>query len=73
MGGGASNSTDWQGVRAYAFGEHHVGVKFDDDDTAAVLDRLFPGAAVDDARAPENFSVALGGTRTTRAPGRRGR
>ena len=68
-GGGASNSTDWQGVRAFAFGDHHVGVKFDTDETAVVLDRLFPGAAVDDARAPENFSVALGGTRTTRGAG----
>jgi thiol-disulfide isomerase/thioredoxin len=67
--GGGANSTDWQGVRAYAFGEHHVGVRFDGDDTAAVLDRLFPGAAVDDTRAPENYSVALGGTRTTRGAG----
>jgi hypothetical protein len=66
---GAANSTDWQGMRAYGFGEHHVGVKYDDDETAAVLDHLFPGAAVDDARAPENFGVALGGTPTTKGAG----
>ena len=71
-GGGAaggSNATEWQGVRAYAFGEHHVGVKYDDEQTALVLDRLFPGAAVDDARTPENYSVALGGTPTTKGAG----
>jgi hypothetical protein len=68
-GGGASNSTKWEGIRAYAFGEHHVGVKYDDADTAAVLDRLFPGARVDDARAPDNYAVALGGTPTTKGAG----
>lgn len=68
-GGSASNSTQWAGVRAYAFGEHHVGIKYDDDATAAVLDRLFPGAQVDDPRAPENYSVALGGTPTTKGAG----
>jgi thiol-disulfide isomerase/thioredoxin len=68
-GGSASNSTKWDGIRAYAFGEHHVGIKYDDADTAAVLDRLFTGARVDDARAPENFAVALGGTPTTNGAG----
>jgi thiol-disulfide isomerase/thioredoxin len=68
-GGGASNATTWEGIRAYAFGDHHVGIKYDDAGTAAVLDRLFPGARVDDARAPENFAVALGGTSPTTAPG----
>jgi len=68
-GGGASNSTHWEGIRAYAFGEYHVGLKYDDAETAAVLDRLFPGAQVDDLRAPENFAVALGGTPTTKGAG----
>jgi len=68
-GGGASNSTNWEGLRAYAFGEHHVGVKYDDAETADVLDRLFPGARVDDLRTPENYSVALGGTPTTKGAG----
>jgi thiol-disulfide isomerase/thioredoxin len=68
-GGGASNATTWEGIRAYAFGDHHVGIKYDDVATAAVLDRLFRGARVDDARAPENYAVALGGTSTTTAPG----
>lgn len=68
-GGGASNSTHWEGIRAYEFGEHHIGVKYDDAETAAVLDRLFPGAQVDDLRAPENYAVALGGTPTTKGTG----
>ncbi len=68
-GGGASNSTQWEGIRAYAFGEYHVGLKYDDADTAAVLDRLFPGARVDDPRAAENYAVALGGTPTTKGAG----
>jgi hypothetical protein len=34
-----------------------------------VLDRLFPGARVKDGRAPDNYSVALGGTTTTRGAG----
>lgn len=68
-GGGASRGTNWQGVRAYAFGDHHVGIKYDDDRTAEVLDHLFAGARGDDARAPENFAVALGGTPTTKGAG----
>ncbi|MFN8024871.1 MAG: PqqD family peptide modification chaperone [Acidimicrobiia bacterium] len=68
-GGGGSNSTKWEGLRAYEFGEHHVGIKYDDADTAAILDRLFPGARVDDLRAPENYAVALGGTPTTKGAG----
>jgi hypothetical protein len=68
-GGSSSNTTTWEGIGAYAFGDHHVGIKYDDADTAAVLDRLFPGARVDDPRASENFAVALGGTSATTAPG----
>jgi peroxiredoxin len=68
-GAGASNSTDWQGTRAYALGDHHVGIRYDDVDTAAVLDRLFDGARVHDRRVPDNYSVALGGTKTTHGAG----
>jgi hypothetical protein len=68
-GGGTSNSTNWQGTGAYAFGEYHVGLRYDDRDTADVLDRLFPGARVNDRLVPDNYSVALGGTRTTKGTG----
>jgi peroxiredoxin len=68
-GAGASNSTDWQGTRAYALGDYHVGIRYDDDATAGVLDRLFDGARVHDRRAPDNYSVALGGTSTTKGAG----
>jgi hypothetical protein len=63
-GGSSSNSTEWAGTRAYALCDHHVGVKFDDESTAEVLDRLFAGARVNDRRTPDNYSVALG----SRAP-----
>jgi thiol-disulfide isomerase/thioredoxin len=68
-GAGASNSTDWLGTRVYALGGYHVGLRYDDADTADVLDRLFPGARVNDRRAPDNYSVALGGTPTTKGAG----
>ena len=68
-GGGASNSTDWQGTRAYALGGYHVGLRYDALDTATVLDRLFPDTRVNDRRVPDNYSVALGGTPTTRGAG----
>jgi peroxiredoxin len=69
--GGAStaNSTDWAGTRVYALAEHHVGLRFDHADTAAVLDRLFAGARVNDRRAPDNYSVVLGGAPSARVPG----
>src|SRR5205823_3155793 len=50
-------------------GEYHVGLRYDAPETAAVLDRLFPGARVNDRRVPDNYSVALGGTRTTQGAG----
>jgi hypothetical protein len=34
-----------------------------------VLDRLFPGARVNDRRAPDNYSIALAGTPTTKGAG----
>lgn len=68
-GGGASNSTDWKGTRAYALGGYHVGIRYDDDATADLLDRFFVGATVNDRRAPDNYSVALGGTPTTKGAG----
>jgi peroxiredoxin len=68
-GGGAANSTDWHGTRAYALGEYHIGLRYDDVETAEVLDRLFAGARVDDRRVPDNYSVALGETTTIRGAG----
>jgi thiol-disulfide isomerase/thioredoxin len=58
-GGAGSGGTDWAGTRAYRLAEHHVGVRYNSEETAAVLDRLFPGAAVEDRRVPDNYSVAL--------------
>jgi thiol-disulfide isomerase/thioredoxin len=68
-GGGASNSTEWTGTRAYAIQGYHVGVRYDAPETAEVLDRLFAGSRVNDRRAPDNYSVALGGTPTTKGSG----
>jgi peroxiredoxin len=70
-GGGrsASNTTEWQGTRAYAIGGYHVGLRYEDTPTAQLLDRLFPGARVNDRRVPDNYSVALGGTPTTKGAG----
>ena len=68
-GAGASNSTDWKGTRAYALADYHVGVRYDAPDTAEVLDRLFAGARVNDRRVPDNYSIALGGTKTTKGAG----
>jgi thiol-disulfide isomerase/thioredoxin len=60
-GGGGTSSTEWAGTRAYRFGNHHVGVRYDSDASAEVLDRLFPGARVTDHRVPDNYAVALDG------------
>ena len=58
-GGGAGGDTDAVGTRVYAFGDFHVGIRHNSDATADVLDRLFPGATIDDPRAPDNYSVTL--------------
>jgi thiol-disulfide isomerase/thioredoxin len=68
-GGGGSSTTEWQGTRVYAIGGFHVGLRYDDQETADVLDRLFPNVRVNDRRAPDNYSVALGGTPTTKGAG----
>ena len=68
-GAGASNSTDWTGTRAYALADHHVGLRYDAPDTAEVLDRLFAGARVNDRRVPDNYSIALGGTKAQKGAG----
>ncbi len=70
-GGGSAgaNRTDWKGTRAYAIGDYHVGLRYDADETADVLDCLFRGARVNDRRVPDNYSVALGGTPTTKGAG----
>jgi len=68
-GGGGAYRTEWQGTRAYALGGYHVGVRYDTEETADVLDRLFAGARVHDRRTPDNYSIALGGTPTTKDAG----
>lgn len=68
-GGGGPTTTEWRGTRAFALGEYHVGVRYDDDATARVLDRFFADARVDDPSVPDNYAVALGGTPTTRGAG----
>lgn len=67
QGGGATgNSTDWIGTRAYGIGGYHVGIRYDSDATASVLDRVFADARVDDERVPENYSVSLSSERDAR-------
>jgi hypothetical protein len=46
-----------------------VGLRYDAEATADALDRLFPGARVDDRRVPDNYSIALGGSPATRGAG----
>jgi peroxiredoxin len=65
-GGSGANSTNWSGKRVYSLGGYHVGLQYDDDATAEVLDRFFPGARVNDRRTPDNYAIALGGTASTK-------
>jgi hypothetical protein len=58
-GGGGSTSTGWAGTAAYRIGDFHVGIRYNDPATAAALDRLLPGARVQDRRTPDNYSIAL--------------
>ena len=58
-GGGPASTTEWAGTAAYRVGDFHIGVRYNDPETAALLDRLLPGARVQDPRTPENFSLAL--------------
>jgi peroxiredoxin len=57
--GSSGRANDWVGTRVYAFGDFHVGIGVNSDETADVLDRLFTGARVEDLWAPNNYSVAL--------------
>ena len=50
---------EWAGTRSYRFGGCHVGIRVDAEATGAILDRLFPGARVDDPRVPVNYAVEL--------------
>ncbi len=52
-------STEWAGTAAYRIGDVHVGIRYNEPETAAVLDRLLAGARVQDRRTPDNYSVAL--------------
>ena len=57
--GSSGPSTDWAGTLAFAFGDVHVGIRYNSDDTAALLEKLFVGSLVDDPEVPDNYSVAL--------------
>ena len=61
-GAGASSrgrSTDWAGTCAYAFGEFHVGIRVNSEETGNVLDRLFTEGRVEDLLVPDNYSLAF--------------
>ena len=73
-GGGGANRTDWKGTRAYAIGGYHVGLRYDVDETADVLDRLFRGARASTTGAfPTTTRSRSGARRRRRVRGRRGR
>ena len=57
--GAGASTTEWAGTAAYRVGAFHIGVRVNDPETADVIDRLLPGARVQDRRVPDNFSVAL--------------
>lgn len=53
------DTTRWLGTRVYRVAGYHVGIRFDSEDTASVLDALFAGGEIDDARAGHSFSIVL--------------
>ena len=57
--GAAASATEWAGTAAYRVGALHIGVRVNDAEAAGVVDRLLPGARVQDSRVPDNFSIAL--------------
>lgn len=59
-GTGKSSALTWAGSREYLIDDYHVGIRYDSDATAHILDRLFAGERVNDPRAGHSFSVALG-------------
>lgn len=58
-GAGSTNATEWAGLHAYRIGDHHVGVRYNSERTAATLDALFDGAPVRDPRVRDSYAVAL--------------
>ncbi len=52
---------EWSANRVYRIEGYHVGVRVDTENTANVLDQLFPGARVRDDRAGHSYSIALPG------------
>ena len=63
-GGGAP--AEWLGTRVYRLAGYHVGVRYDATATAEVLDRLLPGARVQDPRAPRTATRSHCTTTTSR-------
>ena len=62
-GGGPTDpvraTTNWAGTASYRFGDFHVGVRYNEEDTAQTLDRLFPEGRIADPQVPDNYGVAL--------------
>ncbi len=58
-GAASGSKTSWAGTAAFAFDDVHVGIRYNNDSTAALLEKLFVGARIDDPAAPDNYSVAL--------------
>lgn len=57
--GAGAGATAWSGTAAYRVGAFHIGVRVNDPEITTVVDRLMPGARVQDHRTPDNFSIAL--------------
>lgn len=55
--GGSMSS--WAGTRVYRIGDFHIGLRFDQESTATILDALFHGSTVEDPRAGHSHSVVL--------------
>ena len=51
--------TSWAGTSAFAFGDVRVGIRYNSQATADLLEKLLVGAHIDDAGVGDNYSVAL--------------
>lgn len=51
--------TDWAGSAVFDLGGQRVGLRYNSPQTAVTLDRLFPGARIDDPDVAETYAIAL--------------
>jgi len=58
-GGASGPATAWQGLSVYQVGDFHIGVRYNSEEAADLLDRLLLGSVVADSKAPDNYSVAI--------------